>query len=317
MNVLDYSIRAGKLFRKTEEGRALLEAERIVREKYKSDSLVFSQYYQYVRNKETQFYFFAWEVAFNTFKSILDDEGFEHRQIFLKTAEVLNEDEDVKALIGKANEVGKIFTKLSASCLACGSVEKDVPEKWKFKMKNAISDVQLAVQRTLLAKNITSYYNKNMKILDNVVTKRYLDEREKKQYLPFSSEALNLASKYNDISEEEKMLYEKMFLIREAINKGFFYGFWGNINELKSEDIIDGTEFDQGVLKEIIFSHKNNVFSFNSSWLYKIWNKEGYFYLLAHRKEVNFIPAEGGKSKVTGIIYPTDDRRLFMEEPIE
>ncbi|MBE6035005.1 MAG: hypothetical protein E7222_09975 [Clostridiales bacterium] len=315
MNVLDYSIRAGKLFRKTEEGRALLEAKNSIDEKYKIDNTCFSEYLQYVRGKETQFYFFAWQVAYDAFISVIDDKEFEYRQLFLKTAELLKDDNDVKVLIDIANKVGKVFDNLSSLCLTGGDVEKNVSKEWKFKMKNAISDVQLAVQRTLLASTIASYYGENMNLLNNEITKKYLDEREARQFLPFSREALSCASKYGELSEEEKTLYEKMFLVREAINKGFFYGFWENVNELTADDIIDGNEFNQGVLREIVFSHENNTSSFSHSWLYKIWNKEGYFYLMAHKKEVKIIPQEGGKSTVTGIIYPTDDRRLFVEEP--
>lgn len=37
MNVLDYSIRLGKLLRKTEEGRSLLQLETGIEEKYKNN----------------------------------------------------------------------------------------------------------------------------------------------------------------------------------------------------------------------------------------------------------------------------------------
>ena len=46
MNVLDYSIRLGKLLRKTEEGRELFQLEMGIEEKYK-DNEAFGQYEQF------------------------------------------------------------------------------------------------------------------------------------------------------------------------------------------------------------------------------------------------------------------------------
>lgn len=314
MNVLDYAIRVGTFFRKTEEGRALLEAKKSIEEKYITERAIFADYLQLVSEKETQFYFFAWQAAFNAFMSVIDDKEFEHRQLFLKTAELIKDDEDVKELIDNANKVGDIFNIVNSLCLTGEDIEIKVPKEWKYKIRNAISDVQLAVQRTLMASTIASYYGRSVNLINNKTTKMYLDEREIKQYLPFSSAALNCAGEYSDMPEEEKMLYEKMFLVREAISKGIFYGFWGKINELRLEDIIDGKELEQGALKEVVFSHVNSSFSFGSSWLYKIWSEGGYSYLMAHKREVTIMPQNEGKTTVTGIIYPTDDRRLFDDE---
>lgn len=50
MNVLDYSIRLGKLLRKTEEGRELFQLEMGIEEKYK-DNEAFGQYEQFAEKK--------------------------------------------------------------------------------------------------------------------------------------------------------------------------------------------------------------------------------------------------------------------------
>lgn len=313
MNVLDYAIKVGKLLRKTDEGRALLEIKDRIDEKNRDDNIAFSQYIQLVREKETQFYFYAWDAAYQMFINVLNDEAFEHREAFLKTAELIKNDEEVKEIISKANAEGAIFNTVSSLCLLGGIIDNEVPKGWKYKMKNAISDVQLSVQRTLLVNTLAELYSRNNDMLTNDLIKQYLDEREKTQYLPFSNEAIKCSQKYNSLSSEEFMLYEKMYLIREAINKGIFYGFWGNINEITEKDLLDGTEFDYGALKEISFTHVNNACSFSKSWLYKIWKSDGYFYFMAHRKQIRF-GEKKEESEITGIVYPRDDRRLFVLE---
>ena len=44
--------------------------------------------------------------------------------------------------------------------------------------------------------------------------------REKEKLLPFSEKALEIISETEDVSEEENILYEKMYLIMEAVKKG-------------------------------------------------------------------------------------------------
>lgn len=50
MNVLDYSIRLGKLLRKTEEGKNLFQLEASIEEKYKGND-AFHQYEQFAEKK--------------------------------------------------------------------------------------------------------------------------------------------------------------------------------------------------------------------------------------------------------------------------
>ena len=71
-------------------------------------------------------------------------------------------------------------------------------------MKNAISDVQISVERTLLVKTIAVFY-KNIKIYSIVpATQKYLLMRKKEKLLPFSEKALEIISETEDVSEEEK-----------------------------------------------------------------------------------------------------------------
>lgn len=82
MNVLDYSIRLGKLLRKTEEGRELFQLEMGIEEKYK-DNEAFGQYEQFAEKKTSQFYFYSWNMAYKTFVNVLTDDSIEHRDFFL------------------------------------------------------------------------------------------------------------------------------------------------------------------------------------------------------------------------------------------
>ena len=95
-------------------------------------------------------------------------------------------------------------------------------------MKNAISDVQISVERTLLVKTIAVFYKKHQNLLNSSATQKYLLMREKEKLLPFSEKALEIISETEDVSEEEKLLYEKMYLIMEAVKKRHFLWLLGN-----------------------------------------------------------------------------------------
>lgn len=84
MNVLDYSLRLGKLLRKTEEGRNLLQLEADIGETYRGSD-AFSQYERLVERETSQYYFYSWDVAYETFINVLTDVSIEHRDFFIPT----------------------------------------------------------------------------------------------------------------------------------------------------------------------------------------------------------------------------------------
>lgn len=237
MNVLDYSIRLGKLLRKTEEGRELFQLEMGIEEKYK-DNEAFGQYEQFAEKKTSQFYFYSWNMAYKTFVNVLTDDSIEHRDFFLPTAELISSDDEIKSFALTAVKFGSIFEQLVAVIISGGEYEKVIPESWTYKVKNAISDVQISVERTLLVKTIAVFYKKHQNLLNSSATQKYLLMREKEKLLPFSEKALEIISETEDVSEEEKLLYEKMYLIMEAVKKGIFYGFWGMTNEIQKEELL-------------------------------------------------------------------------------
>lgn len=192
-----------------------------------------------------------------------------------------------------------------------GEYEEIIPDSWKYKVRNAISDVQIAVERTLLMKTVAIFYQKHTDLLNNVATQKYLDKREEKKLLPFSEKALIAMSEAKDVSEEEKILYEKMYLIMEAVKKGIFYGFWGMVNEVRGDELLTDADLHGSPLHETTFSYRNNIYSFlGNGWLYKIQLKDEHVFFMAHKKEVHF-GKDNAKTTISGIIYPTDDKGLF------
>lgn len=310
MNVIDYSIKLGKLLRETEEGKKLFQLETNIEEKYKSDN-AFQQYEQFVEKKTAQYYFYSWDMAYKTFLNLLTDDSIEHRKIFIPTAELISSDIKIKELALISNSFGDIFEQLVAVSISGGEYEEIIPDSWKYKVRNAISDVQIAVERILLMKTVAIFYQKHTDLLNNVATQKYLDKREEKKLLPFSEKALIAMSEAKDVSEEEKILYEKMYLIMEAVKKGIFYGFWGMVNEVRGDELLTDADLHGSPLHEATFSYRNNIYSFwGNRWLYKIQLKDEHVFFMAHKKEVHF-GKDNAKTTISGIIYPTDDKGLF------
>lgn len=308
MNVLDYSIRLGKLLRKTEEGREILRLKTEIEDKYRENS-DFDQYKNYVEIKSSQYYFYSWDMAYHSFLNVLTDESIEHRELFLTTAELLSSDDKIKSLAALLVSFGHIFNQIVLVIIGGRGQEENVTDNWKYKVKNAISDVQIAVERTLLVRSMISFYQKNNRSFDNEETQRYLSKHDEKSILPFSDKAMKLMDEETEVSNEEKLLLEKLYLVMEAIKKGIFYGFFGMINEIQREEILDSMDFTDITLKEVSFSHKN-TFSLllNHVWLYRIQLEKEYMYFMAHEKQIHI---DTEMTEVSGIVYPEDDRGMF------
>lgn len=307
MNVLDYSIRLGKLLRKTEEGRNLLQMKAQLVEKYE-DNDDFHQYEQFAEKETSRYYFFAWDMAYDTFANVLTDNSVEHRDILLPTAELVSQDEEIEKFASEAVTFGNIFEKLVSAIITGNEYENVIPGSWKYKVKNAISDVQIAVERTLLPKTIGVFYQNNQDLLNSASIQKYLTDRDEKKLLPFSQEAFEMMAEVKDVSEEVKLMYEKLYLIMEAVKKGIFYGFWGMVNEIQKDELLDNGLYGSP-LQEVTFSHHNIDSLFGKSWLYKIQLENEHVFFMAHKKHVE-VRQDDVKSTVSGIVYPSDDRGM-------
>lgn len=310
MNVLDYSIKLGELLRKTEEGKSLLQLQANIKEKYEGNT-DFGQYEQFADGKTSKYYFYSWDIAYKTFTNVLTDDSIEHRDVFVPTAELISADEGIKTFATEAVSFGDIFERIVAVSVSGGQYEKVIPATWKYKVKNAVSDVRIAVERTLLMRTIAAFYQKHQDLLNNAATQKYLIAREEKHLLPFSQKAFEMMSEAKDVSQEEKILYEKMYLVIEAVKKGIFYGFWGRLNEISKDELLTDDELYTSPLQEVMLSCKNNCPS--KGWLYKIQLEDGYVFFMAHKRQVQF-SRNDTKSTISGIVYPADDRRLFEKD---
>lgn len=94
------------------------------------------------------------------------------------------------------------------------------------------------------------------------MTQKYLTDGEEKRLFPFSQKAFEMMSEAKDVLEEEKILYEKMYLIMEAVKKGILYGFWGMVNEISKDELLTDDGLYGSPLQEVTFSHKNNYSAF-------------------------------------------------------
>lgn len=250
-------------------------------------------------------------MAYKTFLNVLTDDSIEHRKMFIPTAELISSDTKIKELALTAKSFGNIFEQLVAVSISGGEYEEIIPHSWKYKIRNAISDVQIAVERTLLMKAFAIFFQKHSDLLNNVATQKYLTEREEKKLLPFSEKAIIAMSEAKDVSEEEKILYEKMYLIMEVVKKGIFYGFWGMINEVREDELLTDAGLYGSPLHEVTFTYRNNIYSLlGEGWLYKIQLEDEHVFFMAHKKEVRF-GKDNEKTTISGIVYPADDRGLF------
>ena len=312
MTVLDCAIRLGGLLRTTEEGLALISLKTKMEEKHNANN-AFGEYERFVEKEAPKYYFYSWDMAYETFLGVLKNEKIEHREIFIPTANLVSSDDEIKEFSKAAFSFGHIFEKLVSVIISGGKYDSIIPNTWKYKIKTAISDVQVAVARTLLSRTMAIFYQKNRNMLDNVATQKYLKSRDEKELLPFSKEALKMMADASDISQEEKLLYEKMYLIMEVVKKGIFYGFWEMINEISKEELIKYDELNSSTLQEVSFTHKNNYSSFfGSGWLYKIQLNDKYIFFLAHQKSIH-LGSDNDNSTISGIVYPLDDKGLFAK----
>lgn len=310
MNVIEYALRLGGFLRQTPEGKELLVWNEKLNEKYK-DNQDYSEYIRYVEDNTSRYYFYAWDMSYHTYLSVLDDENMEHRDFFLKTAEIVKSDDDIKQYAKCSVKFGNIFEELVQTIIAGDDVKNVMRDNWKYKIKNAIGDVQIGIERTLLIKELVKLGHSQILGNESSPISEYLKEREEKIYLPYSDKAREFMKEHSEISEIQKKIIEDMHLAIEVIKKGIFYGFWKGINIINEGELMEYDCLKNDVLKQVTFKH--NAFPsdiINRGWLYKIELENKSVYFLANRKQLHFDP-NNQYTEVTGIIYPSQDINFF------
>lgn len=312
MNVLEYSIKVGRQLRKTDEGRTLLDIVNRIDEKY-HDNNIYGIYNQFVDNQVNRYYFSSHRVIYQTLLNVLNvlnEKDNPEKQSLIPVTELINNDDLFKELVEASDGVARVFDLVAHGCLTGEDISEKIPKNWKFRMRDAISDVQLAVSRTLIKKNFAVYNFKNQGFLYTDKAKEYFDLREKNRILPFTQESIDMMNSFIELADEEKMIYEKMFLVREAINQGIFFGFYGRIHEMQEEEVCFEQDLEESQLKEISIVSNDFRIMGDKSWLYKIYTHNEYLYYMAHSKQLRY-ENNSGNATILGVVYPKDDRRLF------
>ena len=113
-------------------------------------------------------------MAYKTFLNVLADDSIEHKNFFIPTAELMFSDAKIKELAVTANSFGDIFEQIVAVSISGGEYEEIILDSWKYEVRNAISEVQIAVERTLLMRTLAIFYQKHADLFNNVATQKYL-----------------------------------------------------------------------------------------------------------------------------------------------
>lgn len=123
MTVLDCAIRLGSLLRTTEEGLALISLKTKMEEKHNTND-AFGEYERFAEKETSKYYFFSWDMAYETFLGVLKNEEMEHRAIFLPTANLVSSDDEIKEFSKAAVSFGHIFEKLVVVIISGGKYDK-------------------------------------------------------------------------------------------------------------------------------------------------------------------------------------------------
>lgn len=146
-------------------------------------------------------------------------------------------------------------------------------------MENSIEDLQIAVQRTMFTQEIAKCAQKHKHEFKSDAASEYCDMREKETFLAYSDNAREFMQQYPNISDDYKRVIENIYLIKEVVKKGIFYGFWDQLIVINEEDLIDASSLTTSELKEVTFTHTDMVsVVLKKGWLYRINWELGYIF---------------------------------------
>lgn len=317
MNIIEASIRLGKAIRKTDIGRQLLNTYQLVSEKYRNEENGdYSLFNQSVEKEACQYNFFAWIISYDKFSYINENPDSENANLFLNTAKLVLADEDVKKLADEAMKMGEIVTKLLDFVLTNNREFNGFGNS--FKVKNAITDLMMSIQRTSLILYIAS---KLRTVIENQKFVEYETERRNKKFLPFSNEAMKFIAENIETDELIKDGIERIVFLQYVISKGIFEGFWDIVSEIQENEITKSNLEFNGKITDVEFCH-NNIFIeliHRESWLYKLIYSDRNVYVLANKKSICFVNKDDKDKEVatiSGIAYPEEDVKFFESEVI-
>lgn len=317
MNIIEYAIRLGKAIRKTPEGRELIDCHTLVLEKYNNEDHNFYQFRELVDHKSSNNDFFAWNIAYDIFEDLLKKPVEENTRMFLETAKLVVADPQIKKLADKAKIIGQITENISQVMITTKEISDIKELTLSSKVKNAIVDLQMALQRTGVVLFIIRKCQVKKECFTTPEYSEYCKNREDSELIPYSQEAYNFIYQNTEINDDYKECIERTMFLRYAIKKGIFEGFFGIVKNIRECDLKEFSDVEDDKIKDITFIHTNIVEELRNkkSWLYKI-NSGKIYYVLSNQKELHFC-SDQEKVTVKGIIYPSEDVGFFEQETIK
>ena len=313
MNIIEYSIRLGKALNKTELGKEIKNIYFSIRDEYNQcEEKVLNHYQIYnqcVEHECSKNHFYGWAITYEKMRQYVKNDLDDGDKLILDTAKYVLENDEFKKMSDISKKMGKVVVKLSDAIICSKYDDEDIKDLLKImKVKNAVMDLQMAVERS----GLKMFLMKNA----NVFTKNdgYELELRKNNYIPYIGEHIpELCNK--GMNETYIDLIDRMMFVQYMMLMGIFEGFWNILIELSSDDGVDGDLSQPNGIRRGMFIHKNmgKEIVNKEAWMYKIQNGRESFYFLANKRTIH-IEKNEGKSEVYGVAYPKEDIGLFEKE---
>lgn len=313
MNIIEYSIRLGKALNKTALGKEIkniyLSLDGECNKSGENEISHYQIYNQCVERECSRYHFYGWAITYEKMKRYVKTDLPDRDKIIMDTAKYVLENNEFKNMSNVSEKMGKMTVKLCDAIICSNYDDKDINDLFKImKVKNAIMDLQMAVERSglkvILLKNadfLTKYDEYELAL------RRY-------NYIPYIDENKpELCNKgMNDIYID---LVDRMIFVQHIMLMGIFEGFWNILIELSNEDGVEGDLSQPRGIRKGSFIHRNigKEIVNKESWMYKIYDDRDSFYFLANKRTIH-IEKNGGESEVYGVAYPKEDIGLFEKE---
>ena len=321
MNIIEYSIRLGKSLNKLVIGKDLKSTYHQIQEKHKTNDIEQKEHYYYsvynqCAEKEcARYHFFGWIIAYDNMKSYMEDKDDESNELILAASEYVMQNQDILQCALEAQKMGQLIVKISDAVVTGNYNDENICNILKnIKVKNAITDLQMAVERS----GLKMFIIKNSKHLfaANSQYDEYQEELRKQNYIPYFGEKRPTIALEN-VDDVYIDMIDRMSFVQHIILMGIFEGFWNILINIDEGEGVEGQITQVSKITSCSFSHKSTEKELlnKESWMYKIYIGGDYVYVLAKERTIRF--DKGNQSTdVHGICYPKEDFGLFEEESV-
>ena len=313
MNIIEYAIRLGKALNKTELGKEMKNIYFSLRDEcdQRGENVRshFQNYNQCVEHECSRNHFYGWALTYEKMRQYVRTDPGKGDKFIWDTAKYVLENDEFKQMSDISEKMGKMAVKLCDVIICSKYDDENVKDLLKImKVKNAVMDLQMAVERS----GLKMFLLKNSNFL--AMNDRYELELRNNNYIPYIGEHKpELCNKgMNDIYID---LVDRMMFVQYVMLMGVFEGFWNILIELSKEDGVEGEWKQPKGIRRGSFIHKNigKELVNKEAWMYKIHDNGDSFYFLANKRTIH-IEKNEGKSEVYGVVYPKEDIGLFERE---